>query len=847
MDTKLIRHGFRQLLANKVRLGLTSFAIIISVGFVSASFTLGSGMSKVIFGWGETQAGSLDLVVEPEAPFAPKNFEVSPARVDDETLDLVGSVDGVSDARPVLWSNFLFRPAEPNGDLVDDKFTVTTYGWVDGSNFAIDEGAAPQTGEFTLDSETAETYGYEIGESYDMATPTETKTLRLAGTTRYREEGGTAVGQVVQTISLDELQAELGQSGYVNIHVDVEEGADAEQVKASLEQTLPDDLVVLTQDELKASLRELVAPFAQGISGGLIGFGVLSLFVACFIIYNTFSVLMQQRTRELGLLRAVGASPRQVRTSIQVEAITLGLVCSIVGIAAGLGISYGLSEWFHASGGLPRPDLALTPVTVGLSLVVGTGATLAAVTAPARKACRVPVIAAVRDGQAAKQNTSMVRFIIGSLLAIAGVIAITMGLFADITVQSTMAFLGAGAMATFIGVALLNSLWVAQCARILAAPLVKFTGVAGRLARDNIGRNRSRSASTAASLMIGLALVSLVLVVGESFKVTLAEGTDAAYKSDNIVVNQWGYKYPIAVADKLRALPEVDQAVAISTDLAEIDGEVQYLTIAEQKTAGELVDFDVIEGVGYSDQVANPVVVTEAEATEKGIDIGDELTTQFFNGEVTELTVVGINRNNTAGGNSYYIDRSTWFEQTNQTTADIVAVQSADSTTSVQFDAAMERFEATNEQVNVETIEEFVESTERSINSALQTINALTFLAILISFLGITNTLALSISERTKEMGLLRAVGMRRRPLRRALRYEALLISLFGSLIGVGLGIAFGIGSVAAIPETIADSVQVPVVQIVALVVVAALASVLASAVPAWRAAKRPPLELIRG
>ncbi len=847
MDTKLVRHGFRQLVANKIRLGLTSVAIIISVGFVSASFTLGTGMSEVIFGWGETQAGGLDLVVEPEAPFAPKNFEVSPARVDDKTVDLVGSVDGVADARPVLWSNFLFRPAEPNGDLVDDKFTVTTYGWVDGSNLVIDEGSAPEAGEFTLDFETAETYGYEIGETYEMATPTETKSLRLAGTTRYGEAGGTTVGQVVQTISLDELQAELGQPGYVNIHVDVDEGTDPATVVASLEGVLPDDLVVLTQDEAKASLRELVAPFAQGISGGLIGFGVLSLFVACFIIYNTFSVLMQQRTRELGLLRAVGASPRQIRTSIQIEAVALGLACSIIGVGAGLGISYGLSEMFHASGGLPRPDLALTPLTVGLSLIVGTGATLVAVTAPARKACRIPVIAAVRDGQGATRRPSKLRFVIGSLLAVAGLIGTSIGLFADMKVQSTMMALAAGAMAIFIGVALLNSLWIAQCSRILAAPLVRLRGVAGRLARDNIGRNRSRSASTAAALMIGLALVSLVLVVGESFKATLAEGTDSAYSSDNIVVNQWGYKYPVAVADKLQALPEVDQTVAISTDLAEIDGEVQYLTIAEQKTAGDLVDFEIVEGVGFSEQVANPVVVTEAEATEKGVGLGDQLTTQFFNGEVVELTVVGINRNNTAGGNSYYIDRSTWFEQTNQTTADIVAVQSADDVSETEFAAAMERFEASNAQVKVETIEDFVESTEQSINTALQTINALTFLAILISFLGITNTLALSISERTKEMGLLRAVGMRRRSLRQALRYEALLISLFGSLVGVGLGIAFGIGSVAAIPSTIADSVEVPLGQIVALVVVASIASVLASAVPAWRAAKRSPLELIRG
>ncbi len=845
MDTKLVRHSFRQLLSNKVRLALTSFAIVISVAFVSASLTLSTGISDVIFGWGETQAAGLDLVVEPESPFAPKNFEVSPARVSDDTVELVRSVDGVADARPTLWSNFLFRPTKPDGELVDDKFTVSTFGWVEGSNFEIVDGSPPRSNEFTLDIDTAEANGYIVGETYDMTTPTETRAMRLAATTQFRDPNGTTAGQVVQTISMDELQTELGQPGYVNIHINIEKGSDRSSVEAALQQALPEGLVVLTQQEARSNLRELVAPYAQGFSGGLLGFSALSLFVACFIIYNTFSVLMQQRTRELGLLRAVGASPRQIRTSIQIEAIVLGLGCSIVGIAVGLGISYGISEMFHSAAGFPRPDLALTPTAVALSLLVGTLATLLAVTAPARKACRVPVVNAVRGVQPDTKKTPTVRFIIGSLLAVAGIVSITVGLTADATTRSTVLLLGVGSIFVFFGVALLNSLWIARCSQVLGAPLARLTNVPGRLARDNIGRNRTRSASTAASLMIGLALVSLVLVVGESFKATASTGAESAYKSDNILYNQWDYKYPIAVAEKLEALPEVEQTVAISIDLAEIDGEVQYLTVADQQTASDLIDFDVSERSDMLEGVTHPVIVTEREANEKGIKLGDELETRFYNGTTVELTVVGINRNNAAGGSSYYIDRSTWFEQTKQTTVDIVAIQSAATVTESQFETAMERFEQANAQVNVETIDDFIASTERSINTSLQTINAMMFLAILISFLGITNTLALSISERTTEMGLLRAVGMRRKQLRKALRYEAFLISLFGSLVGVVLGIAFGVGSVVAIPASIVNSVQIPVAQIVILVVLASAASVAAAAVPAWRAAKRRTLDLV--
>lgn len=847
MDTRLAKHSIRQLAANKVRLAITAAAITISVAFVSAAFTLGDGISEVIFGWGETQAAGLDLMVEPDTPFVATNFEVSPARVSDDTLQLVRSVDGVTEARPALWTDNLLRPTMPGGELIEDKFTVATHGWVDGGSFTMVDGAPPVAEEFSIDIGTAESMDYVVGDTYQMTTPTGTRPMRLSGIMRLTDTSGTTAGQVVQAIPLGELQATLGQPGYVNLHVNIANDADLETVRAAIEQALPEDLDVLTQDEVRARLRDQVAPFARGFRGGFLGFSGLAMFVAAFMIYNTFSVLMQQRTREIGLLRAVGASPGQIRTAIRFEAILLAVVASTLGIVGGLGVSWGISEMFHSAGGLPKPDLSLTPLSIIVSLTVGIVATLIASSAPARAACRIPVVVALRDGHVERREASRLRFAIGAVMVVSGAIALGFGLAVDLSAIATITVLALGAVMVFIGVAILNPLWISPFVKGLAAPLVAVSDVPGRLARDNIGRNRTRSASTAAALMVGLALVSLVLVVGESFKATVSRGAETAYLSDHIVVSQLGYKYPLAVAENLEKLPEVQRAVAISQDLAKIDGRVTYLTVADQSTAGDLIDFEITERADNPEAVAHPVLVTEREAREQGIALGDELATTFFNGRSLTLTVVGFHSNNTAGGNAYYIDRATWSEFTNQTTADLIAVQSSPDVTAAQFETAMTQFEAANEQVDVQTIDDFVASTADTVNTSLQVVNAMMFLAVVIAFLGIANTLALAITERTREMGLLRAVGMRRRLLRRSLRFEALLISMFGAIVGLALGVLFGIGSVFAIPPSVIDTVQVPFIQLGVLLVVASLAGVIAAAVPAWRASKRNPLELLAG
>ncbi len=839
----LTKLGLKQIKANRKRLGLTLFSVVLSVAFMTAAFVLGGGYSAVIYGWGEGQSVGVDLIVEPELAFQALNFEVNPARIDDETLALVRDTPGVADARPTLWTDNRIRPELPSGDLVPNRFATTTQGWDDGGPLEVVEGSAPARGQFTLDHETAADNRYSIGTAYDITTPTGTRSMVLSGLTDFGDDAGTTAGQVLMTFDLVELQDAMGERGYVRLDVNTASGVSADELRASLETRVPDGIDILTQAEFQERLRAQVSPFANGFRYGLLGFAVLSVFVSAFIIHNTFTMLMSQRTREIGLLRAVGASPAQIRSSVRNEAVVLGIIASVVGIGVGLFLSHALSALLRASSGLPDPDLSLTPLVIAGGLAVGTGMTVFASAVPARQASGIPVMAALVAGFATSRPTTNKRFIAGALVSLVGVVVVGLGAAGAGSTQVTLLLLVVGAVIVSLGIALLNPLWLEPLSNLLGKPLARFAGVPGKLASQNISRNTRRSATTAGSLMVGLALVSLVLVVGQSVKDRVASGAATAYIGDYIVANQYGYTYPIAASEALRQLDQVAATTSLSFDPASINEKRQYVTVADTDELGGLIDF---AGSFEMPSIGIPVWVTDTEASAQGLSVGDQVTIGFFNGAQASLRVAGTFGNNSAGQGSYLIDRSTWVEYTGQTSVDVIVIQSEPGVTASGFRSAMDRFEEANAQIRVESIEAYVQTADDSINQSLGVVNILMGLTVLISFLGIANTIALATFERSKEIGLLKAVGMKPRQVRRMIRYEAALISLFGAFIGAAIGVAFGTAAVAALPSSFADKISVPADQIAVLVALSAVAGVLAAALPAWRAARTPALDLIR-
>ncbi len=843
----LTKLGLKQIRANRKRLGLTLSAVVLSVAFMTAAIVLGGGYSAVIYGWGEGQSVGVDLIVEPELPFQALNFEVNPARIDDETLALVRDTPGVADARPMLWTDNRIRPELPGGGLVPDRFATTTRGWVDGGPLEIVEGAPPATGHFTLDYETAADNGYAIGTTYGVTTPSGTRDMVLSGFTDFREtdsgdKAGTTAGQVLMTFDLVELQAALGEQGYVRLDVNTAPGISVDDVRTRLETRVPDGVDILTQAEFQERLRAQVSPFANGFRYGLVGFAVLSVLVSAFIIFNTFTMLMSQRTREIGLLRAVGASPKQIRSSVRNEAGILGAIASVAGIGVGLLLSHALSALLRASSGLPDPDLSLTPAIAMGGLAVGTGTTVLAAAAPARRASGIPVMAALISGLAtSRPTTNNKRFTAGAVISVVGTGVVGLGAAGTGSTPVSLLLLLVGAIVVSVGIALLNPLWLTPLSNLLGWPLARFAGVPGRLAGQNISRDSRRSASTAGSLMVGLALVSLVLVVGQSAKDRVASGAATAYDGDYIIANQNDYKYPIAASEALRQLDEVAATTAISFDPASVNGKPQYITVADTAELGGLVDFG---GSFAMPSVGIPVWVTETEASARNLSVGDPVTIEFFNGTEVSSRVAGTYANNAAGRGNYLIDRSTWVEYTGQTTVDVIVIQSEPGASEAAFRAAMDRFEAANEQLSVRSIDAYVQTADDNINQTLGIVNILMGLTILISFLGIANTIALATFERSTEIGLLKAVGMKQRQVRRMIRYEAALISLFGASIGAAIGVAFGAAAVSAFPAS--DKISVPGDQIAVLVVLSAIAGVLAAAVPAWRTARTPALDLLR-
>jgi putative ABC transport system permease protein len=664
----------------------------------------------------------------------------------------------------------------------------------------------------------------------------------LVGTFGFGRADG-FLGATLAAFDTATAQELLNRRGvFDSIEVLADAGVSDEGLRTRIAEVLPPGVEAVTGTTATEEDNESIGTFLDGFTLFLLAFAFVSLFVGAFIIFNTFSIIVAQRTRELALLRALGAHRRQVMQSVLTEAAIVGVLGSFVGLAMGIGIAVGLIAVLEAIGAdIPTSTVQILPRTVVGSVLLGVGVTLLASLLPALRSARVPPIAAMRDTVVDVSGSLGRRLLIGGIVTVAGAGLMLDGLFAD--ASNPLVLVGVGAMLTFIGVAVLSVIAARPLAGLIGAPLPRWFGTAGMLARENAMRNPRRTASTASALMIGLGLVATVSVVFASVRASLADLLNEQLSADFVISANSFTPFSLDVAGRLDERPEIGAVSGLRVGEWQYQGDGKQLQSVNPRTIADLVDIEMRTG-SVASLARGAVLVDHDEAEAEGWKTGDVIQMTFARTGVRPVVLGGTYDDNALLGDTIV---STETYQQNFTDALDVAVlvKAARGVAVAEAREAVDAVLKDYPNVKGETRDQYLASQNRQINQALLFVYSLLGLAVIIAVIGIVNTMALSVFERTREVGLLRSIGMSRRQLRRMVRWESVVVSLFGATLGMVVGILFG----GALSRSLADegitAYRIPVVSLVIFMVVAALAGMVAAILPARRAARLDVLAAI--
>lgn len=831
----MLRATLRSLLARKLRLLLSAMAVVLGVSFVSGAFVLTDTLGRVFDDLFVSTSAKTDVEVRGEQLFESDGV-VAREQVPTAALDRILQVDGVAAATGDVsgYAQVIGKDGEAYGTNGPPTFGQNFDAEPLTSPYTLREGAGPAApDEVALDARTAEQTGYAIGDQVPVLLPTGQQTFTLSGVFGFGDNdniGGASISAFEQETA-QELFAEPGE--VLSIRVAGEEGVSQEELRDRVAQVLPTGVEALTGADSAQAQADEIKGFFGFFQTFLLVFAGIALFVGAFLIFNTFSILVAQRQRELALLRALGASRGQVTTSVVVESVLVGLIASVLGLGLGVLVALGLQGLINAFGGaLPSGSLVLAPRTVVVSLVTGLLVTVLAALLPARKAAAVPPVAAMRDA-AAPEHSMRRGTVVGAVLLVAGVALLAVGL------QGEIALVGAGALVSFLGVAALSPLLSRPVARLVGAPLAR--AVPGRLGRLNAMRNPRRTASTAAALMIGLALVTAVGVLGASAKASVEKVVRDAVGAD-VVVQGGGFQgFPSAVADVLAQTDGVSAVDRVRSDAAQLGDRTTFITAVAPEAVGRGVRLTLVDG--ELSLAPGRLLMSSSEAEAAAVGVGDEIAVRLARGEPEQYVVAGIYEDSQLVGPAL-LDLAAAEDFAAPTDAALL-LTAEEGTDTAALVAAAERAVADYPTVEVLDQTAFIDSTADDIDVVLSIINVLLALSVLIAVLGIVNTLALAVLERTRELGLLRAVGLGRRQVRRMVTVEAVIVAIFGALLGIAVGSVFGIALQQALADEGITELRFPVGRLVVFVVVAALAGVVAALIPARRAARLDVLQAI--
>jgi len=839
----VLRIALKSVLAHKVRLAMTALAIVLGVAFVAGTFVFTDSIQSSFDDLMADVNENVDLYVR-----GTSEFGFGGQRFSEELVVRVAESPDVAVAAPSVTgiAQLVDKQGKPIGGSGPPTlaFSFVPEG-VGLTPVEIREGDWPRSSaQVVVDSFAADANDLQVGDVIDVILPAGTEAFTISGVATFGDAEN-LLGATLAIFEFETAQRTFDAVGLVDsIAVVVEPGANPSLVAAEIAEFLPDRVEVVTGEQ---QTEDDVSQFTEGLSfinTILLVIGGVAVFVGAFLIQNTFRIIVAQRTRELALLRAIGATTGQVTRMVVIEAVAVGLVASAIGVGLGLFIAVGLKAAFAAFGfGLPSTALVVLPRTIVVGLVVGVLVTVFAAIVPARRAARIPPIAALRE-VAAPVRALGARIAGGTAVTGIGVALLLLGLFLQF--DNAIAVVGIGALATFVGVSMLAPLVAAQFARFAGAPLRRM-GIVGRLAQENAIRRPRRTAATASALMIGVALVSVIAVFQASAKASVA----AAFRNDfdsDFQVQLSSFGDPLssgispALTERLRGVPELDAVVRgrLGQYRSGPAGAEKFV-LGVDGPLGEVVAIEMAEG-SLGDLGPGTALLSEAEAGSLGASVGDFVRVQVQSGAFIELTVVGIFEESPLGS-PLIIDLATYEQFISFRLDMFIYMQVDDGIDPAVARPQVERVVEEFPNVKLTNTEELISDTEEQIDGLLNLLVVLLGFAVVIALLGIVNTLALSIAERKREIGLLRAVGMQQRQVRRMIRWEAVLIAVFGGLLGLVVGVSLGAAIVLAVGQGL--TLAVPWTQMVIYLILAGLGGVLAAWVPARRGARTKILDAI--
>ncbi len=810
----MLRISLKGVWAYKIRLALTALAIILGVGLISGVYVYTDTISKAFDDIFTNAFSGIDIVVgtESELSFGEGSF------LDEAEVASIEEVEGVEQVFPSIQGTGVTL-IDAEGEVMGTGLGPPTFvanisppaeGAAETGGFTI-EGAYPQgEGEVVFDRDTIEQGGFEVGGPVTVISDRAGRLdMTLTGVAEF--SGGDLGGTKWVLFDLPTAQSVLQRPGQLSgASVQVTPGTSVDEVIARIDAQLPDHATVVsgqnTAEEQAAELQSSLSAFTVFLSV----FGWVALFVGAFLIYNTFRIVVGQRTRELALLRALGAGRRQVRWIMLIEASVIGLIGALLGIGFGVLIALLLQLALPLIGlDLPTAALVIQPRTVIVGLAAGLGITLVSALVPAYRASKIAVMAALREDAASPPRPGYLRRVLtGSGVLALGVAALVFGLYGDTgSGPGPLVYVGAGVAVIFMAIFVLSPLAAGPITSLLGWMFERPMGASGRLARRNAMRSPRRTAATAAAVMISITLVALASTLTGSIRGTINEVLSSGVDAEVVVQpanSQGGFAeggFPTEVAERIGGVDQVadltrrkngwglivgetvDQSGAVTYDTTET------LIVGAEPNLAEFLPPDTFQG----SLVPGPgeVIMEETVAENNGFGLGDTVTLRFQQTGEQTFTLVG-----TADGQAWTglvaIPAPDWTANFGLDLDSQIDVKAVPGVSADELKAAIEPLLTDLPSVAVLTLEEVQSGAEAQLNGLLNLILALLALTVLIGMLGVTNTMALSVFERTREIGLLRAVGLGRRATRWMVRAEASVVSVFGALMGVGLGIFFG-------------------------------------------------------